>query len=100
MKKKIKPPFPIYIVEDFQGPSTCDQGADCNPAENPSHHVRIDLTPEARAVIEELITGLGERHIDEIEARHHGDPGGASTCSYCKAIKGGRALLKFAGENQ
>ena len=98
MAKKKAAPFPIYCVSEFQGPATCDEGKDCNPAENPAHHVRIDLTGEARAIIEELITGLGERHIDEIEARHHGDPGGASMCSYCKAIKGGQTLLKYAKE--
>ncbi len=44
-------PAPIYCVSEFQRPATCDEGEDCNPAENPAHHVLIDLTPEARAVL-------------------------------------------------
>ncbi len=55
MKKK-KVPFPIYCVSEFQRAATCDEGADCNPAENPAHHVLIDLSPEAR----KILTDAGE----------------------------------------
>jgi hypothetical protein len=37
---------------------------------------------------------LEEAHRDDIEHRHHGDPGGAAGCSYCQAIKAGRAAAK------
>lgn len=95
---KRKAPFPIYCVSEFQHVPKCDEGKDCNPAENPAHHVDIDLSPGARDVIQRLIECLGERHADEVAARHHGDLGGARTCSYCQAIKDGLTLLKFADE--
>ncbi len=59
MAKK-KAPFPIYCVSEFQRAATCDEGADCNPAENPAHHVLIDLTPEARAVVRAALGALQE----------------------------------------
>lgn len=99
MKKKTKKaPFPIYCVSEFQRPANCDEGENCNPAEYPSHHVLINLSSEAREVIETIAECLEETHADEVAARHHGDKGGASTCSYCKAIKNARLLLKYAEE--
>lgn len=93
-----KEKFPVYEVREFQRPATCEHGADCNPAENPAHHVLIDLSDEARAIIRNLADYLEEAHDAEKRARHYGDPGGASTCSYCKAVKAGRALLNHARE--
>lgn len=106
MKKKI--PFPIYSVSEFEGPATCEDGPDCDPAENPSHHVRIDLTDEARAIVEHLIFCMVEAHesatsdnygdgtlLDrDMRAHRREEP----ECSYCRAIKDARALLKYAKE--
>ena len=92
---KKQAPFPIYHIKKCAVPS-CAQGADCDPYESPDHHVMIDLTDDARDVIETLIFFLVESHAGEIATRHHGDKGGARSCSYCRAINRARALLEFA----
>lgn len=110
--KKQKPPFPIYDVEQREFPS-CGRGEECDPHENPAHHVAVDLTSEARGVIEHLIFSLCEAHdenmiaefeanmdtraadIARVEKWHKKDD---PTCSYCVAVRDGNALLKFAQE--
>jgi hypothetical protein len=96
MAKKKVSPFPIYSVTEPDHEKVCGQG--CDPAEDPAHFINIDLTDEARKVITDLIENLEEVHAPEIEARHHGDVGGASLCSYCQSINQGRALLAHAKE--
>lgn len=95
---KVKSLFPLYVVREFQRPANCEEGADCNPAENPAHHVLVDLSDEARAIIQNLIKYLGDAHGAKVKARHYGDPAAARACSYCNAVKAGRDLLKFARE--
>lgn len=109
--KKQKPPFPIYDVSEFQRSPTCDRGIDCSPAENPAHHVLIDLTSEARGVIEHLIFSLRETHEEHMILEYNQSLGLCGSralknhrkdepkCSYCVAIRDGNALLKFAKED-
>ena len=110
--KKRNAPFPIYTVEEFQGPAICAHGKSCDPAEHPAHHVRIDLSSEARAVIQAAMDCLQESHLENVqfeydELKPRAENAGQiwrwhariePECSYCAAIRNASALLKFAKE--
>lgn len=100
--------YPVYVVSEFQRPATCDEGGDCNPAENPAHHVLIDLGPEARQAIAAVARNLEECHGENMHregittkplawnmARHRKEE---PNCDYCRSIKRVAALLDSARE--
>lgn len=66
---------------------------------------QMDASEQKRALdsIETLTAYLIESHLDELEDSHGGDedePGEApATCTYCRAIAEGRAVLTLAGRS-
>lgn len=104
-------PHPVYVVEQFTRTPKCDEGKDCNPAENPSHHIKLDLSPEARNTINTASEFLQEAHDGAMMCEYTVETRGTSwegmkrwhrktepNCSYCRAITETAALLAAAKE--
>jgi len=89
--------MPEYIFAGKRGKPTCRR-ADCDPAEQPEHWVSIKIGPAILGPLEKLLTYLKETHEGAMQseanngmmAHRREEPG----CSYCAAIREGKAVFK------